>query len=241
MKQDMDTSVKLMVVVLLGLLGGCAIERAGRPLDVRQQGLPARDEVQADSTPAVTLPTNPVVPQRPESPHVDAGLTTAPVMTKEPADAIRNKPPHPPIVVDVPDSVVKNTPQISKSPQPAVRWSRQLTLTQERFIERNENSLLRVYIDMPKAEVMSIMSDYRAGDWVNPCKQERLMDSSGKVYEVVFYLSRRPVQSRPFNERLMTPVILRDNRVYAIGRYSLKKLRATSHQVDSAAIGCQHV
>ena len=93
---------------------------------------------------------------------------------------------------------------------------------------------------MSKAEVMSIMSDYRAGDWVNPCKQERLMDNKGAVYDVVFYLSRRPVQSRPFNERLMTPVILRDDRVYAIGRYSLKKLRAISHVVNSASAGCQH-
>ncbi len=120
------------------------------------------------------------------------------------------------------------------------RWSRELTATQERFLERNENSLLRVYIDMSKTEVMSIMSDHRAGDWVNPCKQEQLMDKNGQVYDVIFYLSRRPVQLRPFNERLMTPVILRDNRVYAIGRYSLKKLRASSRLVSSTSIGCQH-
>ena len=87
----------------------------------------------------------------------------------------------------------------------------------------------------------AIMSDYRAGDWVNPCKHEKRMDNNGKVYDIDFYLSRRPVQSRPFNERLMTPVILRDDRVFAIGQYSLKKLRATSHVVHSTSIGCQHV
>jgi hypothetical protein len=85
------------------------------------------------------------------------------------------------------------------------------------------------------------MSDYSAGDWVNPCKQEQLMDSKGRVYDVVFYLSRSPMQSQPFNERLMTPVILRDDRVYAIGRYSLKKLRAASRILNSATVGCQHV
>ena len=162
----------------------------------------------------------------------------APVSAETPAPEIKTPPPTA-TIAPVPEA--KNPqPGANRSPA-AARWSRELTVTQERFLERNENSLLRIYVDMSKSEVLSIMSDYSAGDWVNPCKQEKLMDSKGRIYDVVFYLSRSPMQSQPFNERLMTPVILRDDRVFAIGRYSLKKLRATSRILSSATVGCQHV
>lgn len=241
MNQVMDTSVRLFAIVLLSLLSGCATERAGQRRDMHQQSPSGRSEAPNVTTQEAPRPMSTVGVQTPESPRVDATQMqrTVPSITKQAAEATREKPQHTPAVVDVPE--LKNPQQGTNSLQPATRWSRQLTVTQERFIERNENSLLRVYIDMSKAEVISIMSNYRSGEWVNPCKQEKLMDNNGKVYDVVFYLSRKPVQSRPFNERLMTPVILRDDRVYAIGRYSLKKLRATSRIVNSTSIGCRHV
>ncbi len=239
MNQVMDTSVRILAIALLSLLAGCATERVGQRGAMPPQSPLGRSEVPAATTQEAAQPPSAVAEQAPESTRVDDTQMTAPAVTKQTVDETRKKPQPTPPVVAVPD--IKNPQLETSSPPPVARWSRQLSVTQERFIERNENSLLRVYIDMSKAEIKSIMSESRAGDWVNPCKQERLMDNNGKIYDVVFYLSRKPVQSRPFNERLMTPVILRDDRVYAIGRYSLKKLRATSRLVNSASMGCQHV
>jgi hypothetical protein len=123
--------------------------------------------------------------------------------------------------------------------KPAGKDVKPLTVSQELFLERNENNLLRVYVDMDKARVLSIMSDHRAGGWANPCKEERLVDSGGKVYEVVFYLARRPSKFRPLNERLMTPVVFLNDRVHTIGRYGLKKLRANSQLADGHYYGCR--
>ena len=235
----MDTLIRLSVITLLSLLVGCAAERAGQGLNTREKN--PHDQVQTQSANVekkAEEPPMPVVAQDKSPVRANEQLTEP--ATKQPVTRVTVEEAHPtPAEVVVP--VTKTPPHEASNPQPAVRWSRELTVSQERFLDRNENSLLRVYVDMSKAEVMTIMSHYRAGDWVNPCKQEKRMDDSGKVYDVVFYLSRRPVNSRPFNERLMTPVILRDNRVYAIGRYSLKKLRAASHVVNSTTIGCQHV
>jgi hypothetical protein len=68
-----------------------------------------------------------------------------------------------------------------------------------------------------------------------------LVDAKGDTYDVIFYLSRRPVPSHAFGEQLMTPVIFRDDRVYAIGRYSLKKLRAGARAIESTAVVCQRL
>ena len=240
MNKVMGTSIRLFAITLLGLLAGCATERTGQSVDTRDQSPQGRIVAPSVNTEkAAQAPRTAADVQAPGSARTDDVRVMESTLTKQAAVEATKKPQHGPSAVAVP--VIKNPPQEVSNPQPATRWSRHLTVTQERFLDRNENSLLRVYVDMSKAEVMSIMSDYRAGDWVNPCKQEKLMDSNGKIYDVVFYLSRRPVQSRPFNERLMTPVILRDDRVFAIGRYSLKKLRATSHVVHSTSIGCQHV
>ena len=240
MNKVMDTSIRLLIIILLSLLAGCATEGVGRSQDTQEQSLHGRIEVpNANAEKKLEAPSTAPDAQAHGSARVDDVQLTEPAITKQVAGETAKKTHLSPAAVAVP--AIKTPPQATNSPQPTARWSRHLTVTQERFLDRNENSLLRVYVDMSKAEVMTIMSDYRAGDWVNPCKHEKRMDNNGKVYDIDFYLSRRPVQSRPFNERLMTPVILRDDRVFAIGRYSLKKLRATSHVVHSTSIGCQHV
>ena len=125
--------------------------------------------------------------------------------------------------------------------KPVARDIKPLTVSQELFLERNENNLLRVYVDMNKPRVLAIMSDHSAGGWVNPCKEERLVDSRGNVYEVMFYLARRPSKFRPLNEHLMTPVVFLNDRVYTIGRYGLKKLRANSQLADRQVHGCRSI
>ena len=125
--------------------------------------------------------------------------------------------------------------------RPAARDIKPLTVNQELFLERNENNLLRVYVDMNKPRGLAIMSDHSVGGWVNPCKEERLVDSRGNEYEVMFYLARRPGKFRALNEHLMTPVVFLNDRVYTTGRYGLKKLRASAQLTDRQVHGCRSI
>jgi hypothetical protein len=236
----MDTFSRLLAITLLSLLAGCATERASQRVATPRQLPQDRSEA-----PGV------ITPQAAPSPATDGREIVEPSRN---AESLVEKSAIEPRTANVSrvqrpsqaqgttrSQTLKNPQAVGSEAMPAARGSRQLTLSQERFLERNENSLLRVYVDMSKTNVLSIMSEYRAGNWVNPCKEEKLMDNNGRIYEVIFYLSRRPVQSRPLGERLMTPVIFRDDRVYAIGRYSLKKLRSNSHIVEATSSGCRHI
>lgn len=248
-----DAVIRLAAIMLLGLLAGCATERAGQGGGLDQPEPRERSEApEIKPQPVVTQSSTRQETREPEKTPASGPRATTPLLPKQATVEVRKKPPAHPEVVEPAETAVtpeapiteipvtKESHQEASHPKSALRWPQPLSVTQERFLERNENSLLRVYVDMPKSEVMSIMNDYRAGDWINPCKQERLIDGNGRIYDVIFYLSRRPLQLRKFNERLMTPVILRDDRVYAIGRYGLKKLRATSRLVNSVSHGCQH-
>lgn len=99
------------------------------------------------------------------------------------------------------------------------------------FVDRNDENLLSVYPGMSRAAVERIMGDYRTGTGTNPYKRQQIAAGGGKTYEVLFYLTRKPRAGYRVNEGIMTPVIFENDRVTAIGRYPLKKLRRAACQV----------
>jgi hypothetical protein len=100
------------------------------------------------------------------------------------------------------------------------------------FVAQNDQRLLDVYPGMSKTVVDKLMSGHTSERLVNPAKRQTLKTRDGKLYEVQFYITRTPTQGKPVTENHMTPVILRDGKVAAIGRYPLKKIR---RNVDLAA------
>ncbi len=76
---------------------------------------------------------------------------------------------------------------------------------------------------MHRTELARVMQ-HGAGRWPNPYKHELLHDRTGKGYEVFYYLTRDP-EGKPVQERHLTPVIVKDGVIVAIGAYRLKKLR----------------
>lgn len=93
------------------------------------------------------------------------------------------------------------------------------------FVERNDDKLMEVYVGMPKEEVERIMALPEGEKWTSPSKRQKLKTRDGRFYEIWFYLTRLPPKGRAVNENDLTPVILKDEKVAAIGRYQLKKLR----------------
>lgn len=93
------------------------------------------------------------------------------------------------------------------------------------FADRNDENLLSVYPGMSRAAVERIMGSYRTGSGTNPYKRQQIATADGKNYEVLFYLTRKPRVGHRVSEAVMTPVIFENDRVTAIGRYPLKKLR----------------
>lgn len=91
------------------------------------------------------------------------------------------------------------------------------------FVAANDEHLLEVFAGMHRAELARIMQ-HGAGRWPNPYRHELLHDRAGKGYEVFYYLTRDP-EGRPVQERHLTPVMVKDGLVVALGAYRLKKLR----------------
>lgn len=100
----------------------------------------------------------------------------------------------------------------------------------EAFAEQNDEKLLYVYPGMALSAVERIMGGRQSGSYVNPYKRQTIATVDGKVHEVLFYLTRPPRSGHRVTERQLTPVILINNRVVAIGRYPLKKLRRSACQ-----------
>ena len=76
---------------------------------------------------------------------------------------------------------------------------------------------------MHKSELARIMHA-DANRWHNPYKREALYDRKGQAYEVLYYLTRDP-EGKPVKDRHLTPVIVKDDVMVAIGAYRLKKLK----------------
>ena len=91
------------------------------------------------------------------------------------------------------------------------------------FVARNDEQLLEVFAGMHKSELARIMHA-DANRWHNPYKREALYDRKGQAYEVLYYLTRDP-EGKPVKDRHLTPVIVKDDVVVAIGAYRLKKLK----------------
>src|SRR3989344_3205681 len=91
------------------------------------------------------------------------------------------------------------------------------------FVARNDEQLLEVFAGMHRSELIRIMNT-DADRWHNPYKREALHDRKGQAYEVLYYLTRDP-EGKPVKDRHLTPVMVKDDVVVAIGAYRLKKLK----------------
>lgn len=91
------------------------------------------------------------------------------------------------------------------------------------FVARNDERLLEVFAGMHKSELARIMHA-DAERWHNPYRREALLDRKGQAYEVFYYLTRDP-EGKPVKDRHLTPVIVKQDTVVAIGAYRLKKLK----------------
>lgn len=107
----------------------------------------------------------------------------------------------------------------------------------EEFTEANDEKLLSVYVGMSRQTVERLMDGHQSGKWTNPFKHQTIIDADGKKHEVLFYLTRAPRQGQRVPESFLTPVIFQNERVTAIGRYPLKKLKLRRVACQSRATG----
>jgi hypothetical protein len=120
-----------------------------------------------------------------------------------------------------PAPLVEPTLSEPVSPSPVVRkW-----LSLNDFAEANDEKLLNVYPGMSRQNVERIMDGHQSGKWTNPYKHQAVIGVNGTSHEVLFYLTRAPRQGQRVTENFLTPVIFQNERVTAIGRYPLKKIR----------------
>jgi hypothetical protein len=102
------------------------------------------------------------------------------------------------------------------------------------FAANNDEKLLKIYVGMSREQTEKIMGIVQhAGIFSNPYKEDTVRGAAGQVYKVLFYVTREPAHGRPLSNRHLTPVIIKDDSVYAIGRYQLKKLIRTRGQSAS--------
>lgn len=113
---------------------------------------------------------------------------------------------------------------VNPSPVPR-KW-----LSLSDFAEANDEKLLFVYPGMSRQTVERIMDGNQSGKWTNPYKHQAVINADGVNYDVLFYLTRAPRQGQRVRESLLTPVIFQNDRVTAIGRYPLKKIRRAACQ-----------
>ncbi len=144
-----------------------------------------------------------------ETPTRKLPAPTAPVTgTQSPAPLVEQKSPEP------------------VSPPPVVR--KRLSL--DDFAEANDEMLLYVYPGMSRQVVEQIMDGHQSGKWANPYKHQTVIGLNRTNYDVLFYLTRAPRAGQRVTENFLTPVIFQNDRVEAIGRYPLKKIRRAACQ-----------
>lgn len=96
-------------------------------------------------------------------------------------------------------------------------------LNYRQFVARNDERLIDIYVGMKLEDVERIMNPPEVSRWNNPHRRQTLI-ADNKPHLVLFYLTDLPRDGQ-VRENDLTPVIFRDNKVVAIGRYPLKKLR----------------
>lgn len=137
----------------------------------------------------------------------------------QPAESVALSPE--PATVSVPNTQPATTVPVEPVGPPPARKHVSL----DEFAQANDDKLLQVYVGMSLRSAERIMDGQQSGPYVNPYKRQTLAGADGKVSEVLFYLTRPPRAGRRITESDLTPVIFQENRVVAIGRYPLKKLR----------------
>jgi hypothetical protein len=154
-------------------------------------------------------------PSRPETPVKEE---THVVPAHEPAQAL--------VAPSVPTREA-TSPPAGESTLPSVPDApvKEPVSTRQAFADWNDGKLLDIYKGMTKKQVEQVMAPNQADKRRNPYKRQVLRSNDGKVYEVLFYFTRMPSKGRPVTESQMTPVILSEGKVIAMGRYQLKKLR----------------
>ena len=154
------------------------------------------------------------------------GCVTAPPSGTGSPPAVRPAPPAPAAEPAESSAPTTATSVATATPaEPVRKATSPHVLSLGDFADRNDEHLLSVYPGMSRATVDRIMGDYRSGSWTNPYKRQQIAAAGGRTYEILFYLTRRPRAANRVSEGNMTPVIFENDRVTAIGRYPLKKLR----------------
>lgn len=195
-----------LFIVLLLFTAGCATLRAPEP---SAPTTPTQAEQVAQ---APTQPTEkreqPVVQEDSAEPAPPASAEPSKdelaLARKEPSPGVRQKPERPSLPLK----------------EPPVPDNKLQSLT--RLAADNDEKILNIYVGMYKKTVEGVM-----GTAHNPYKQQKITGTDGKVYEVLYYLTREPRKGRPITDRMLTPVIFRKGQVAAIGHYQLKRLIRT--------------
>lgn len=156
-----------------------------------------------------------------------AACATSPreVSAPAPAEAVAPHAAEPAAPATLPAPVVtaRTAPPAAMPPTVPAEPSAPTTPIFREFVAANDERLLEAFPGMHRTELARVMQ-HGAGRWPNPYRHESLHDRAGKVYEVFYYLTRDP-EGKPVKERHLTPVIVKDNVVVALGAYRLKKLK----------------
>jgi hypothetical protein len=203
-----------VILMLLLLISGCATIKS---TDSASMPTTVVEEHPADKTqPAEPAETAPSV-SRPETPEISP-LETPVSVAHAAAGAKAGSPRHVAKEAQTERKVAatahtKNKGLRTEKPSPMAKLA-----------AANDEKLLRVYVGMDRAMVDMIMKSAH-----NPAKREQITGRDGRIYEVLFYLNREPGKGKQVTERQMTPVIFKDKKVVAIGKFHLRKLRSSGN------------
>lgn len=202
-----------LVIILLMLMAGCAAQRPPEPIG---PAAPLQPTEQVPPAPAAAPPVEkiepPAIPEKPVEPAPPVAAKPSPPAPQGETSLARREP-----VPALPHKPKKPSLPLQELPVPDNKLQ---SLT--RLAETNDKKIMNVYVGMYRKTLEGIM-----GTAQNPYKRQRITGADGKIYEVLYYLTREPRKGRPINDRMLTPVILRRGQVAAIGNYKLKKLIRT--------------
>ncbi|MFA5072294.1 MAG: hypothetical protein WC539_00105 [Nitrospirota bacterium] len=195
----------ILCILLVAVVTGCATMQVSKPSSSSEDKKPA---------PSAPLEVREQPVQAPQA-HLPSTMVlkedSVPPVVEESSETLQK-------------SVRQSLPRKDKQsftygdrPIPADRIKRLTYLA-----ETNDEKIVNVFTGMSKRTVEGIM-----GNVQNPYKREIITGSDSIDYEILFYLTREPRKGRPITNRMLTPIILKNGHVIAIGIYHLKKLIKT--------------
>lgn len=205
------------------LLAGCAVQPVSPPRE-HPVSVPAVASIPAPASPAAAVETYPVDP---------APALPAPEPTREEPGTMAALPSS--AAIDSPTNDERGANIAPADPAPPTKPA---IVTWRRLAAVNDERLLDVYPGIAREQVERMMDLRREGRPLNPYRREMLRDAGGNVYHVLHYITREPGEGRPIRDNHLTPVIFLGDKVYAMGRYQLKKLKRTACVVRSATGAC---